>query len=123
MKNVFKFMAVAAIASLTMVACNNNNTEATDTIDTTAAIEQIAEDEMVAEPAEVLDTTPVVEEQQAPAKSTKTQATKKTAAAPTAAKVEDNGNTTIEKNIPAVNSDKPAEAKKVTSVKRKSAKN
>ena len=64
MKKVFKLAAIAAIASMTLVACNNNNTEATDTIDSTA-IEQIADEEIIAEPAEVLDTTPVVEEQQA----------------------------------------------------------
>jgi hypothetical protein len=64
MKKVFKLAAIAAIASMTLVACNNNNTEATDTIDSTA-IEQIADEEIIAEPAEVLDTTPVVEEQKA----------------------------------------------------------
>lgn len=63
MKKVFKMAAIAAIASMTLVACNNN-TEATDTIDSTA-IEQIADEELIAEPVEVLDTTPVVEEQQA----------------------------------------------------------
>ena len=36
MKKSFKVLAIAAIASLTVVACNNNNTEATDTIDSTA---------------------------------------------------------------------------------------
>ena len=62
MKKSFKVLAIAAIASLTVVACNNNNTEATDTIDSTA-IEQVAEEqEIIAEPAEVLDTTPTVEE-------------------------------------------------------------
>ena len=62
MKKSFKVLAIAAIASLTVVACNNNNTEATDTIDSTA-IEQVAEEqEIIAEPAEVLDTTPAVEE-------------------------------------------------------------
>jgi hypothetical protein len=70
MKKSFKVLAIAAIASLTIVACGNNNTEATDTIDSTA-IEQVAEEEIIAEPAEVLDTTPVVEEQQAPATSKK----------------------------------------------------
>lgn len=61
MKKSFKVLAIAAIASLTVVACNNNNTEATDTIDSTA-IEQVAEEqEIIAEPAEVLDTTPTVE--------------------------------------------------------------
>lgn len=62
MKKSFKVLAVAAIASMTLVACNNNKTEATDTIDSTAAIEQVAEEQIIAEPAEVLDTTPVVEE-------------------------------------------------------------
>lgn len=62
MKKSIKLLAIATIASLTVVACNNNNTEATDTIDSTA-IEQVAEEEeIVAEPAEVLDTTPAVEE-------------------------------------------------------------
>ena len=50
MKKSFKLAAIAAIASLTIVACNNNNTEATDTIDSTA-IEQVAEEEIIAEPA------------------------------------------------------------------------
>lgn len=75
MKKVFKLAAIAAIASMTLVACNNNNTEATDTIDSTA-IEQIADEEIIAEPVEVLDTTPVVEEQQAEAAK---KAVKKTA--------------------------------------------
>lgn len=63
MKNVFKMMAIAAIASLAFVACNNNKA-AEEEVDSTA-IEMVVEDEMIAEPAEVLDTTPVVEEQQA----------------------------------------------------------
>lgn len=62
MKKSFKVLAIAAIASLTFVACNNNNTEATDTIDSTA-IEQVVEEEVIAEPVAVADTTPVVEEQ------------------------------------------------------------
>ncbi len=63
MKKVFKMMAIAAIASLAFVACNNNKA-AEEEVDSTA-IEMVVEDEMIAEPAEVLDTTPVVEEQQA----------------------------------------------------------
>ena len=63
MKKVFKMMAVAAIASLTLVACNNNKTTEEE-VDSTA-IEAIVEDELIAEPAEVLDTTPVVEVKEA----------------------------------------------------------
>lgn len=58
MKKNIKFLAIAAVASLTVAACNNNSTETTDTVDTTA-IEQVVAEEM---PVEVLDTTPVVEE-------------------------------------------------------------
>ena len=61
MKKNIKFLAIAAVASLTVAACNNNSTETTDTIDSTP-IEQVAE-EIIAEPAEVLDTTPVVVEE------------------------------------------------------------
>ena len=61
MKKVFKFMAFAAIASLTFVACNNNNKPAEEVIDTTE-IEAIAED-MMDETAEAIDSaTAVVEE-------------------------------------------------------------
>lgn len=79
MKKSFKLAAIAAIASLTIVACNNNNTEATDTIDSTAIEQVVEEQEMIAEPAEVLDTTPVVEEQKATAT---VKATKKEQAKP-----------------------------------------
>ncbi len=61
MKKNINFLAIAAVASLTVAACNNNSTETTDTIDSTP-IEQVAE-EIIAEPAEVLDTTPVVVEE------------------------------------------------------------
>lgn len=75
MKKVFKMAAIAAIASITLVACNNNKAA---TEDTTAAepIEQIVEDEMMAEPAEVLDTTPVVKEEPAAKKAVKPAAKK-----------------------------------------------
>lgn len=57
------FLGAALFVAAMTVSCGNNNTEATDTIDS-AAIEQAAEEqEVIAEPAEVLDTTPVVEEQ------------------------------------------------------------
>ena len=36
MKKNIKFLAIAAVASLTVAACNNNSTETTDTVDTTA---------------------------------------------------------------------------------------
>ena len=60
MKKSIKLLAVAAIASMTIVACNNNK-PAEGAVDTTA-IEEVVEEEILAEPAEVLDTTPVVEE-------------------------------------------------------------
>lgn len=60
MKKSIKLLAVAAIASMTIVACNNNK-PAEGAVDTTA-IEEVVEEEIIAEPAEVLDTTPVVEE-------------------------------------------------------------
>lgn len=79
MKKSIKFLAVVAIASMTMVACNNN-APAEEVVDS-AAIEQIVPEETIAEPAEVLDTTPVVEEQKAAATTTtKKPATKKTVA-------------------------------------------
>lgn len=74
MKKNIKFLAIAAVASLTVAACNNNSTETTDTIDSTP-IEQVAE-EIIAEPAEVLDTTPVVEEATKAAKQTVKKAAK-----------------------------------------------
>lgn len=118
MKNIFKSMAAVVVCTLTFAACNNNNTETVDTLESTT-IEQVTEDEIVA-PAEVLDTTPVVEEQQTPA-PTKAKAkttAKKAAAAPTATKTEE-GNTTIQKTIPAKS--ESGETTKVTTVKRKSA--
>ncbi len=66
MKKSFKVLAIAAIASLTFVACNNNQT-AEEAVDSTA-IEQVAEEEVIAEPVAVADTTPVVEEQAPAAK-------------------------------------------------------
>jgi len=75
MKKNIKFLAIAAVASLIFVACNNNSTETTDTLDTTA-IEQAVVEEM---PVEVLDTTPVVAEEtpvQTAKKAVKTTAKK-----------------------------------------------
>lgn len=77
MKKVFKLAAIAAIASVTLVACNNNNKPAEEEIDTTA-IEQIAEDELFADPMDVVDTVVAVVEQQATAaKKTVKKAEKK----------------------------------------------
>jgi hypothetical protein len=74
MKKVLKMMAIAAIASLAFVACNNNKA-AEEEVDSTA-IEMVVEDEMIAEPAEVLDTTPVVKEEPAAKKAVKPAAKK-----------------------------------------------
>jgi FKBP-type peptidyl-prolyl cis-trans isomerase len=69
MKKMFKLAAIAAISSLTIVACNNNK-PAEEEADTTA-IEQVVEDEMIAEPAEAVEAAPAVEEKTAePAKAT-----------------------------------------------------
>lgn len=62
---MFKFAAIAAVASFTLVACNNNNQATEDTIDSTA-IEQIAEDEMIAEPISC-EQTDTIKEEAAPA--------------------------------------------------------
>lgn len=62
MKKSFKLLAVAAIASLTIVACNNNK-PAEEEIDSTP-IEEIVEDEVIAEPVAVADTTPATVEEQ-----------------------------------------------------------
>ncbi len=90
MKKTFKFAAIAVVASLTMIACNNNNQAIEDTIDSTA-IEQVAQDEMIAEPEVVAVTDTVKEEAPAPAKK---PAVKKTPAQPQKQPVP----TTIEKN-------------------------
>lgn len=64
MKNIVKFLSVAVIASLTLVACKNNKTEeATDTMTDTMmeAIDTTIEEE-------VLDTTTVAEIVEQPVK-------------------------------------------------------
>lgn len=66
MKKMFRLAAIVAVASLTMVACNNNKAAEEPAEDTTA-IEQIAEDEMVADSV-VAEDTVTVAEATAPAK-------------------------------------------------------
>lgn len=68
MKKMMKIAAIAVAASLALVACKNTKAEEpVDTIDST--IEQVMEDEMVAD--SVVDTTVVAEEvTPAPAKKT-----------------------------------------------------
>lgn len=76
MKKTIKMLAVAAMASMTIVACNNNK-PAEEPVDTTA-IEQVAE-EQIEEPVEALDTVAqaVAEEAQVAAKKVAKKATKK----------------------------------------------
>lgn len=54
MKKTFKLIAAVAIASLTVVACNNNK-PAEEVIDSTT-IEQVVAEEVIEEPVQVADT-------------------------------------------------------------------
>ncbi len=73
MKKTFKLAAIAAIASLALVACNNNKA-AEEEVDSTA-IEQIAE-EVAPVADEIADTVAAVAETPAPAPAKKTPAKK-----------------------------------------------
>ncbi len=118
MKKVFMYMAVAAAASLTFAACNNNNQPAEE-VDSTAVEQVVVEEPVIAEPVEVADETPAVEEQKAPAKEKKTQkATKKEN--PPVVTATPTENTEAKAEVPAA-AKSGAEGKEVTTVKRKSA--
>ena len=82
---MFRLAAIVAVASLTMVACNNNKAAEEPAEDTTA-IEQIAEEEMV---ADIEDTIAVVEETPAP---TIKKTVKKTETKPTEAGLKEQDN-------------------------------
>lgn len=114
MKKTFKFAAIAIVASLTMIACNNNNQATEDTIDSTA-IEQIAEDELIAEPvvAEVADTV----KEETPAPTAKKPAVKKTPTTqketvPTKVEKTDNIETTVNENAKEVGKGQKVEGRK-----------
>lgn len=119
MKNVFKLAAVAVIASLTLVACKNNQTTE-EPVDSTA-IEQICEEEMVCDT--VAPDTVAVEEPVA-AQTTTKKTTKK--ATPTATLNTENPNASKQTNVDKIqkaNAETTGEVKKVNTVKRKSAQN
>lgn len=99
MKKTIRLAAIAAVASLTIVACNNNKT-AEEAVDSTA-IEQVAE-EVATESEAVADTVAAVVEEQvaAPAKkaatTAKKAATKKAESTTPTAKVEETKAVTVE---------------------------
>ena len=111
MKKFFKLAAVATLAMLTVVACKNNKTTE-EPVDSTA-IEAVAEEEMIDTLIAVEDTTPVVEEQAAPAtkkvtkkaEEPKLEATtvdptaKKVAPDPTAKAVKAEGEATVDPTV------------------------
>lgn len=118
MKSIFKLAAVVAVASLTLVACKNNQ-PAEEAVDSTA-IEQVVEDEMVPEVVEAVDTVAAAE--QTPAQTVKKPATQKKAAAPTAAKAEAQpAATATTPSLDKAPVQGSGEATKTNTVKRKSA--
>ena len=118
MKNIFKFAAVAVIASMTLVACNNNKPAVEEDTTDTTQIEQCC-DEMTMDT--VADTVATVEEETPAAPAPKKTTVKKAAEKPTVtAPSSDAKQTTINPATPKV--DNPDEAKKTTTVKRRGAK-
>ena len=116
MKSIFKLAAVVAVASLTLVACKNNQ-PAEEAVDSTA-IEQVVEDEMVPEVVEAVDTVAAAE--QTPAQTVKKPATQKKA--PTAAKAEAQpAATATTPSLDKAPVQGSGEATKTNTVKRKSA--
>ena len=113
MKKTIRLAAIAAVASLTIVACNNNKT-AEEAVDSTA-IEQVAE-EVATECEAVADTVAAVaEEVAAPAKKAATTAKKATAK-----KAENNNPTVKVEEAPkaAVSVENVQDAQVVTKKKR-----
>ena len=79
MKNIFKFAAVAVIASMTLVACNNNKPAVEEDTTDTTQIEQCC-DEMTMDT--VADTVATVEEETPAAPAPKKTTVKKAAENP-----------------------------------------
>ena len=121
MKNIFKLAAIAAVATSMLVACNLKK-NAEEEIDSTA-IEQVAEEVIVAEqPAEVLDT--VATEVQQDVVATAKKAVKKAqpvAQPTTSTDVKEAGTTTTVQENQPLPAAPQGEVKKVSSVKRGSA--
>lgn len=113
MKKTFRLAAIAAVASLTIVACNNNKT-AEEAVDSTA-IEQVAE-EVATECEAVADTVAAAVEEQVATTAKKAATTAKKAAAK---KVEEGTNTVKEEVAPkTVNTQDVQNAQVVTKRKR-----
>lgn len=78
MKKVFKLAAIAAIACFTVVACNHNQPKVEDTTTTDTTVME-TEDELICDPIEDVEETPVAEEESAatqakkPSKNTSTK--------------------------------------------------
>lgn len=114
MKKTIRLAAIAAVASLTIVACNNNKT-AEEAVDSTA-IEQVAE-EVATECEAVADTVAAVAEEQVAAPAKKAATTAKKA---TAKKAENNNPTVKVEEAPkaAVSVENVQDAQVVTKKKR-----